>query len=156
MLDQLYENIGSKLKNLAKGVFIVEALGAIITGITLLGEELLLPGLLTAVLGPIIAWISSWVLYAFGELVEKTVNNETNTKAMLHLMTKEQYKQNQAEKQETPARKMEEPIPAQPKQTEEPAVPKQPAQEGSWACPVCKRKNVMFRTTCWACGTEKE
>lgn len=72
MLDNLYENIGGKIKNWAKWIFIIEAIGAIITGLVLLftDEDLILYGLLTLVCGPIVAWVGSWLLYAFGELVE--------------------------------------------------------------------------------------
>ena len=72
MLDTLYENIGGKIKNWAKWIFIVEAIGAIITGLVLLctDEDLILYGLITLVCGPIVAYIGSWILFAFGELVE--------------------------------------------------------------------------------------
>ena len=68
----MYDNIGGKIKGLAKIMFIVEAIGAVITGIVLLAtdDDLIFAGLLTLFCGPIIAWVSSWVLYAFGELVE--------------------------------------------------------------------------------------
>ena len=69
MLDNLYENIGGKIKNWAKWIFIVEAIGAIITGIVLAIEEDILY-IFIAIGGPIVAWVSSWILYAFGELVE--------------------------------------------------------------------------------------
>ena len=72
MLDNLYENIGSKIKNWAKWIFVIEAIGAVITGLVLLftDEDLILYGPLTAICGPIVAYVSSWILYAFGELVE--------------------------------------------------------------------------------------
>ena len=72
MLDNLYENIGSKIKNWAKWIFVIEAIGAVITGLVLLftDEYLILYGLLTLVCGPIVAYVGSWILYAFGELVE--------------------------------------------------------------------------------------
>ena len=80
MLDNLYENIGSKIKNWAKVIFIIEAIGSIIAGLVLLftDEDLILYGLLTLVCGPIVAWVGSWILYAFGELVEDThaIRNE--------------------------------------------------------------------------------
>ena len=68
----MYDNIGGKIKGLAETVFIVEAVGAVITGIVLLAknDDLILAGLLTLVCGPIVAYIGSWILYAFGELVE--------------------------------------------------------------------------------------
>lgn len=81
----MYENIGKKIKGLAKAIFIVEAIGAIIAGICLLATDgdLILAGLLTLFCGPIVAWVSSWILYAFGELVEAARDNENNTKQIL-------------------------------------------------------------------------
>ena len=66
----MYDNIGGKIKGLAKAMFIVEALGAIITGIVLLCNEIILAGLLILFCGPIVAWVGSWILYAFGQFVE--------------------------------------------------------------------------------------
>ena len=43
-------------------------------------EELIIYGLLTILLGPIVAWVSSWTLYGFGELVDKTCEIAENTK----------------------------------------------------------------------------
>lgn len=71
MLDSLYENIGGKIKNWAKWIFIVEAIGAVIAGLALAVNEDALY-IFIAIVGPIIAWVGSWILYAFGELVEDT------------------------------------------------------------------------------------
>ena len=73
MLDILYENIGGKIKNWAKWMFIVEAIGAIITGLVFLidwGFEYGWWALFIIFFGPIVAWVGSWILYAFGELAE--------------------------------------------------------------------------------------
>lgn len=72
MLENLYADIGGKIKNWAKWVFIVESVSAIVSGIVLLSEEYdnEAMGLLVIVLGPFVAWVSSWLLYAFGQLVE--------------------------------------------------------------------------------------
>lgn len=68
----MYDNIGNKIKSLAKTIFIVEAICTVIAGIALLAtdDDFILIGLLTLFCGPIVAWVSSWILYAFGELVE--------------------------------------------------------------------------------------
>ena len=74
-LDNLYENIGGKIKNWAKWIFIVEAIGAVIGGIVYFVENDLDDGwigVLIIFLGPVAAWVSSWLLYAFGELVENS------------------------------------------------------------------------------------
>ena len=77
-MDSFYENIGGKLKGWAKFIFVAEAIGAIIGGINLLGNDAVVAGLLLLFFGPIAALISTWLLYAFGELVEKTAANEEN------------------------------------------------------------------------------
>jgi len=70
MLDRLYEEIGEKIKNWAKWIFIIEAIASVVGGIALIIEDLALIGVLVMVLGPVAAWVLSWLLYAFGELVE--------------------------------------------------------------------------------------
>ena len=80
----MYDNIGGKIKGLAKGTFIVEAIAAIIFGIAMLAdgdEDLAIVGALTLICGPIVAWISSWVLYAFGQIVEdvRAIRNKEGT-----------------------------------------------------------------------------
>ena len=71
MLDNLFKNIGEKLKGWAMCLFVLEAISAIIGGIGLIAADdgnVIGPILLFC--GPIVAWISSAILYAFGELVE--------------------------------------------------------------------------------------
>ena len=73
MLDSLYENIGYKIKEWAKRIFVVEAIGSVIGGIYLMialdFDDILSP-LLIIILGPAIAFVSTWILYAFGQLVD--------------------------------------------------------------------------------------
>lgn len=84
--EGLYTNIGHKIKNLAKILFIIEAIAAIIIGICLIEDWQELIGTITIIAGPIIAWISSWILYAFGELVEKTCASENHLRNILEFM----------------------------------------------------------------------
>ena len=72
MFEKLYENVGAKIKGLAKWIFFLEALSAVISGIALLADGEVWFGLLTLVLGPVVALASSWLLYAFGQLTEDT------------------------------------------------------------------------------------
>lgn len=78
----MYDNIGEKIKGLAKAIFIVESIAAVIAGIALMAsdEDLIPIGLLVLVLGPVVAWVSSWLLYGFGELIDKTCDIERNTR----------------------------------------------------------------------------
>ena len=70
MLDNLYSNIGAKIKNFAKWICFVESISAIIVGITLIAEEEFLYGSLCLIAGPIVAFVSTWLLYAFSEMTE--------------------------------------------------------------------------------------
>lgn len=84
----MYDNIGGKIKGLAKASFIVVAIAAVITGIVLMvaDEDLILYGLLVLIVGPIIAWVSSWLLYGFGQLIENSdiIAEEYNRKNEKH------------------------------------------------------------------------
>ena len=68
----MYDNIGRKIKGLARATFIILTIAAVIVAIALIAEVEPWIGVLVLLLGPVIAWLSSWVLYGFGELVEKS------------------------------------------------------------------------------------
>ena len=81
-----YGNVGAKIKGLAMVGFFVEAIGAIITGVILMfiglvdGDiEFLFYGFLSALFGPIVAWVSSWFIYAFGDIADNLRANRENT-----------------------------------------------------------------------------
>ena len=85
MLDNLYSNIGSKIKNWAKWVFIVEAIASMIGAICMMTSAedswMLVVGMIVLVVGPFIAWVSSWLLYCFGEIIVKLTAIEHNTRS---------------------------------------------------------------------------
>ena len=74
----MFENIGSKLKGLANFLCVGGIAGSVIGGISLMSNDLVLFGLLTAVLGSLGSWISSWVVYAIGEIAENTQKNRSS------------------------------------------------------------------------------
>ena len=76
----MYDNIGGKIKGLAKATFIVEAIAAVITGIVLWIDTGELQYALILFCGPIVAWVSSWLLYGFGEIIDKLCDIEQNTR----------------------------------------------------------------------------
>ena len=78
----MYGNIGKKIKGLAIAMFIAEAVTLVIWGMVLIAidEYLIAIGLLMVFFGPLVAWISTWLLYAFGELVDKATAIERNTR----------------------------------------------------------------------------
>ena len=138
MLDNLYHNIGGKIKNWAKWIFIFEAIGAIIAGIVLIftDEDFILYGLITLICGPIIAWVSSWILYAFGELVEdvhfiRNKEERTVVDNKLNTVAPKVYKSN-------PNNKTTHPITVVPSNT-------------GYKCPVCKM-SMDSLVPCERCG----
>lgn len=74
----MYDNIGEKIKGLAKFVAILGSIAMILLGIFLFAEdEDLIPlGLVVFFFGPVFSWILSWLTYGFGELIDKTCNIE--------------------------------------------------------------------------------
>ena len=78
----MYDNIGGKIKGLAKVIFVVETIASIGLGIALMAifESMVVIGLVTLLLGPVVAWVSSWFLYGFGELIDKACDIERNTR----------------------------------------------------------------------------
>ena len=78
-LENLYFDIGKKIKNWAIWMAIIEAIGSVITGIVLLFDDLWWVGLLCILLGPIVAWVNTWILYGFGELIDKACDIAENT-----------------------------------------------------------------------------
>ena len=86
----MYKNIGKKIKGLAVATFIITAVASFIGAIGLLlgeSEELLIWGIVLMIMGPVLAWVSSWLIYGFGELIEKTTEIADNT-AKLGSLTK--------------------------------------------------------------------
>lgn len=74
----MYDNIGGKIKGLTKWVCIIGSIIMAISGIVCMGqgEDFIPVGILLLILGPVLCWISSWILYGFGELIEKISNIE--------------------------------------------------------------------------------
>ena len=76
----MFNNIGKKLKTLAVVIFILECLGGLIGGIIIISEtyeeEI---GVIMLIVTPIVAWISSWFLYGYGEIIDKLQEISYNT-----------------------------------------------------------------------------
>ena len=152
-----YENIGNKIKGLAQMAFVVEAIAAVITGIALMAsdEDLILYGLLVLIAGPIIAWVSSWLLYGFGELIEMstvTAHATGNIESILRRPEK-----SSAESEPVTAKKTEvKELPKQytPERIKE-HVPNTVLDNGWWKCGNCGTENAPYCSSC-ACGNTKK
>ena len=87
MLDKWFEDIGKKIKGLAKWGFIVESVGILLACLIMIFDE---PEffflLLLAPVGIAVVYVSSWLLYGLGELIDKTVDNERNTHKIARIL----------------------------------------------------------------------
>lgn len=82
----MYNNIGGKIKTLAFALFVVFTILSIIFAIALILSEYIvfrIFGLIFLFIGPFLAYISSFTLYGYGELVEKTSNIEELLKIVI-------------------------------------------------------------------------
>ena len=75
----MYHNIGEKIKRLAKAIFIVETIASMLGGIVLSATNVFI-GLSLMVTGPLSGWISSLLIYGFGELIDISRAIEQNTR----------------------------------------------------------------------------
>lgn len=70
----MFDNIGAKIKTVAKVVCWIGIIASIIIGFIMLvqDEDTAFAGLLTMVLGSLGSWIGSFITYGFGQLVENS------------------------------------------------------------------------------------
>lgn len=81
----MYDNIGGKIKSLAKTIFVLEVLAIVIIGFVAMAQsegdgETAQIAFIIMLVAFIVAWISSWFLYGFGEIIEKLCQIEQNTR----------------------------------------------------------------------------
>lgn len=76
----MFDNIGNKIKTLAKVVCFIGIVSSLITGIVLGNLLSSGVGLVIIILGCLLSWIGSFFTYGFGELIEKTTEIANNTR----------------------------------------------------------------------------
>ncbi len=151
----MFDNIGSKIKTLAKIITVVGIAISVIWGLviminaqtgTILDGGIFFSGIIVIVLGSLISWISSFFMYGFGQLIESTQNIEET------LFSNTYYNENKtAEKNKTAVIKHYEN-----KQIENEQIENRQGEnteEYTWTCPRCGKinKSVTDTDTC-SCG----
>ncbi len=70
----MFENIGSKIKNLSKFICCIEIIACIVVGIVMaaINENLIFAGILVAVIGALLSWVGAFILYGFCQLIESS------------------------------------------------------------------------------------
>lgn len=74
----MYEQIGEKIKALASTLAAIGSIISFFGGIVLItiDEDNVLLGIFVIVIGSLLSWVSSWLLYGFGELIDKVCSIE--------------------------------------------------------------------------------
>ena len=77
----MYDDIGNKIKILAKVFFVLGAISSLIGAVALFFNYThILLCLAVAIAGSLLSWISTWLLYGFGEIIDTLSNIEENTR----------------------------------------------------------------------------
>jgi len=157
----MYDNIGEKIKWLAKFIAIAGIIVSVISGLIIFigaitgakissffgssssnnGTVVLtgfLTGILYMVVGSLISWISSWFLYGFGELIENTAIIAENTSDMSSITTYDYAEV---------SRNTVETAPILPKQQ----YVNSDSDDSNWRCP-CGEINKRGYDYCSQCG----
>ena len=101
----MFKNIGKKIKVLAKVLCWIGIIGGIISGISLIvvgakgtgiamdyygstsfvsGAALIVVGVVMLILLPLLSWVSSFILYGFGEMVDNTSDVKQSNEEILN------------------------------------------------------------------------
>lgn len=155
-----FENIGGKIKNYAKWscwitillIWIAAPILCILLAIDYV--ELCWIPLVSGLVAPFFVWIGSWTLYAFGEFVEKTSENESNTKQILIKLNEKNTRKHE-EKIEYEVKKSTKVPVKEPFAKDIPETQENTMTDMYWICGKCKTKNLNTRTDCWSCGNSK-
>ncbi|MDY4252496.1 SHOCT domain-containing protein [Clostridium sp.] len=100
MFENMFENIGGKIKTLAKILCWVGIILSVLIAMILFieakegsykTEDLYMNlGCIYLIFGPLVSWVSSFFIYGFGELIERTTEISLNTR---HLRQASGYKE---------------------------------------------------------------
>lgn len=147
----MYQNIGEKIKFYAIGIAVFGIITCVIIGIAIIRTEAPMSGLAVIVFGSLGAWIASWFLYGYGELIE-TVSDIASELVYIrqnHQQSSEVQEQNRAVGHIQ--NKMSKPMNlheiARKKEAE--------VKEEKWICPKCGDKNNIGKMQCTSCGHYK-
>lgn len=71
----MFNNVGNKIKNLAKVLFWIGVAASVIGAALLMFATygMITIGIAVLIVGPLFSWIGSWMLYGYGELIDTNV-----------------------------------------------------------------------------------
>lgn len=146
----MYNNIGKKIKGLAKIVFWLEAIGVVFIGLAMFVEMKTVEPVGFVVAGVIGAWILSWLLYGFGEIIDKLSDIEKNTRGYGQIFDTQtmidsgRMNMNQGYAQHIPY--------PQKTEVEQTVYMENTNQKDAATCPYCGAENKTGGVFCTNCG----
>lgn len=129
----MFDNIGVKIKRLVFIIFIIEAVISILYGLIYIIVFKNMFYLLICIIGPFVAWISAFLLYGFGELVDNSSKIKSDTedqKKNQEIIIKELKKLNGSN-------------------------PNEDTDSKNWNCENCGTLNDKHASFCYICGNKK-
>lgn len=76
----MFEDIGNKIKILAKAICIMGVVASSIYGLFIASNNKVSLGIIIIVIGALVSWVGTFALYGFGELIDQTtqINKKLN------------------------------------------------------------------------------
>lgn len=85
----MFKDIGYKIETLASVVCAIGIIASLGVGFVYVMNDLMLIGLIIALAGTLVSWLSTVVLYGFGTLVRTNEENNERTKRIEELLEQE-------------------------------------------------------------------
>ena len=93
----MFSKIGEKIKALAEVLCWLLIIASLIAGLITISTVNFVIGIAVIIIGAICSWFASFLLYGFGELIDKTVQNEKNTAEIKKLLKQQIVKETEQE-----------------------------------------------------------
>lgn len=68
----MFKNIGGKIKTLASVITCAFIILSIVSGVLIMVNDLVLVGILVMLVGFLLSWVSSFILYGYGQMIENS------------------------------------------------------------------------------------
>ncbi len=155
----MFDNIGEKIKTLAKVLTILGSALSVLYGLVLMvsDEGVFFSGIFIMIFGSLLSWVGSFTLYGFGEVINQLEDSNENSRKLYRMLKKEinvliytsQHADKVAEMNNSDESDTDAPV-SMPKPIEKMAESKNSGHK--WLCYSCKR--LRDSTPCPYCGNE--
>ena len=141
----MYDNIGSKIKIVAQILFVLGVIGSIIFGFVICfgSEDFKAIGFLYILLGGLSSWLSTLLMYGFGELIERVCSIDKKT--LIDTSPRIVYKQENSATIKMPITDI-----TNEKQNVDNNINMSSTVAHSWRCPNCNK--MTSEDVCPYCG----